>query len=290
MDSPKRWSSRSGERLRRRAPAPFAELAAAFPVRCWPAARRRADRRHREVSDAEISLAVARFERTTLQRAMVEVNGPDDSRSAGAQLAARPPEGRAPCSTLRRLACVNGTALVEGLASGLPAGVAITGSPGRRRQPLQHLGPRRCAATSSSASAAIGLYGGHLQVSHGCDGGWSDFGPRGASRARSATCSTSSTVSRRWTCTGPTSASVPTACPAPHCCSRSRSSGPARRVRRWCARSSASTGPALDDLRRRHARSAVARLMRTSNDRLIDSASHAAAQSRAASAAASLRS
>jgi hypothetical protein len=81
--------------------------------------------------------------------------------------------------------CSNGTALVQGLLAGVPAGVAVTGGlagDGARfaRTWVLHEGQAR-----SGVACAVGLYGERLSVGHGCGGGWSDFGPeRRVTRAR----------------------------------------------------------------------------------------------------------
>ena len=73
MDSPNTLVLAFGASAYADAPAPFAELAAAFPRSVLAGCSTSGEIAGTEVSDASISLAVARFERTTLQRAMVEV-------------------------------------------------------------------------------------------------------------------------------------------------------------------------------------------------------------------------
>jgi len=73
--------------------------------------------------------------------------------------------------------CVNGTPLVAGLTAGLPRGVAITGGlagDGSRFARTWVLDRQR---TEANHVCAVGLYGNRLRVGHGCDAGWSDFGP-----------------------------------------------------------------------------------------------------------------
>jgi hypothetical protein len=72
---------------------------------------------------------------------------------------------------------VNGTQLVAGLAAGVPQGVIITGGlagDGSRFGRTWVLDGDRAV---SNRITAVGFYGDHLCIGHGCDGGWSDFGP-----------------------------------------------------------------------------------------------------------------
>ena len=159
-------------------PTPFAELAAAFPqsllIGCSTAGEIAGTRVH----DASVSVAVARFERTCLKRAFTEIGQAADSFDAGVRLAAQlAGDDLRAVYVLSDGLCVNGTPLVEGLTRHLPAGVSITGglagdgSRFGRTWVLDHARP------ASNSVCAVGLYGVHLHVGHGCDGGWSDFGP-----------------------------------------------------------------------------------------------------------------
>jgi hypothetical protein len=72
---------------------------------------------------------------------------------------------------------VNGTALVDGMSSALPAGCAITGGlagdAGRFERTLVGLDGN----VGSGQVGALGLYGDALQVGYGSLGGWDAFGP-----------------------------------------------------------------------------------------------------------------
>ena len=110
-------------------PAPFNDLAAAFPDAVLLGCSTSGEIAGTQVHDASISVAVARFEHTALRRAVTEVREsqpiPGD---AGARLAGscrRRACARCSCSAT---ACgVNGTPLVDGLTQNLPPGVAISG-------------------------------------------------------------------------------------------------------------------------------------------------------------------
>jgi hypothetical protein len=73
---------------------------------------------------------------------------------------------------------VNGTPLVKGLSDGLPEGVVITGGlagDGSRFGQTWVLGPD--GGARGGQICAVGLSGERLHIGHGCDAGWTDFGP-----------------------------------------------------------------------------------------------------------------
>ncbi len=121
---------------------------------------------------------MARFSHTLLRRALTAVAGPADSRAAGERLGSQlTGDGLRAVFVLSDGLNVNGTPLVEGLAGALPPGVALTGGlagDGSRFASTWVLDGARPVPRHISA---VGLYGERLQVNHGCDGGWSDFGP-----------------------------------------------------------------------------------------------------------------
>ena len=261
MDSPSTLVLAFGASAYADAPAPFAELAAAFPVRCWPVARRRA-RSPAPRCPTRASAWPWRASSAPPCSAMVEVNGPDDSRSAGAQLAAAAAGGAARrVRALRRFARERHRARRGGLAGGLPAGVAITGGLAGDGSRFASTWVLDGAQPQDRRICAVGLYGDHVRVSHGCEGGWSDFGPARRITRSQATCSTSSTVSRRSICTRPTSASARRR-PAGHRTAVPAGDQATRRVRRGARAHDPRhrRSRAFDDLRRRHARKAPSRV------------------------------
>jgi hypothetical protein len=159
-------------------PTALAELSAAFPKSVLVGCSTSGEIAGAHVFDASISVAVARFNQTRLRRALTEVTGPADSRAAGERLAAQlPSSGLRAVFLLSDGLNVDGAPLVEGLSGALPPGVAITGGlagDGNRFQSTWVLDGARPVQRHVSA---VGLYGERLHVNHGCDGGWSDFGP-----------------------------------------------------------------------------------------------------------------
>ena len=159
-------------------PAPLDALGAAFPQSAILGCSSAGEIHGAEVADDSLSVAIVRFDSTTLKQASIVVRSMDDSRNVGSQLAA----------TLRRddLAAVfvlsdgllvNGSELIAGLAEGLPPGVVITGGlagDGDRFQRTWVIHERRPV---SGMVTAVGLYGSMVQVGHGSKGGWDIFGP-----------------------------------------------------------------------------------------------------------------
>ena len=137
-------------------PTPFKELAAAFPHSVLVGCSTSGEIAGTQVHDASVSVAIARFERTQLRRAFTAVSSAADSFDAGARLAAQ---------------------LVDGLARHLPAGVSITGGLAGDGSRFGRTWVLDRDQPEANRICAVGFYGQRLRVGHGCDGGWSDFGP-----------------------------------------------------------------------------------------------------------------
>ena len=159
-------------------PVPLGELAAAFPRAVLVGCSTSGEIAGTQVNDASISVAVARFGRTRLRRALTEVSGPDDSFEAGVRLAAAlaGPDLRA-VFLLSDGLCVNGTPLVAGLTGHLPAGVSVTGGLAGDGSRFANTWILDRGQPVANRICAVGFYGDSLRIGHGCDGGWSDFGP-----------------------------------------------------------------------------------------------------------------
>lgn len=135
------------------------------------------------VQDGSLSITVVRFDHTRLYRALAGVSHAADSAAAGRRLALalmdRPDAAElAAVLVISDGLHVNGSRLVEGMASGLPASVPIIGGlagDGSRFGATWVLDHARPVA---DRVCAIGLYGRRLRVGHGCGSGWSDFGPQ----------------------------------------------------------------------------------------------------------------
>lgn len=132
-----------------------------------------------QVASNSIVVTVLRFEHSSVQLSALHFAEGEDSYKVGEQLAqALPSENLKLCFVLSDGLNVNGTRLVDGLASQLPEDTLITGGlagDGKRFAKTQvcvnhEFGPRR--------AVAVGLYGDNLEVGVGSLGGWSTFGPK----------------------------------------------------------------------------------------------------------------
>jgi hypothetical protein len=130
------------------------------------------------VQDASLSVAVARLEHSSLGVAEARVSRMEDSHAAGIALAQS--LARADLRAILVLSDgvqVNGSELVRGINSCVPAGVVVTGGlagDGTRFERTWVMGE---GGPVSGRVCAVGLYGERLRIGHGSRGGWTSFGP-----------------------------------------------------------------------------------------------------------------
>ena len=130
------------------------------------------------VHDDSIAVTAIVFERTPLKLARHTVTDAADSHAAGAALAR---DLRA--DDLRHVFVlsdglhVNGTELVEGLRTELPAGIRVTGGLSGDGARFQRTLVIADGPAEERQIAALGLYGDAIRVGDGCLGGWDPFGP-----------------------------------------------------------------------------------------------------------------
>ena len=130
------------------------------------------------LSDDSLSVAVARFERSELDSAVVAIENSAGSFEAGRELA-----GRLVRSDLRALFLVsdglnvNGSELVRGLNTVVPEAVVVTGGLAGDGDRFQRTWVLERGEPRSGRVSAVGLYGEHVRVGHGSKGGWDKFGP-----------------------------------------------------------------------------------------------------------------
>lgn len=134
-----------------------------------------------QVGDGSISVLVAQFARTQLRHASAALMDSDGSHAAGASLAAQlSGDGLRAVFVLSSGLGVNGTALVRGLASGLPDGVSISGGLAGDGSDFRQTWVLDGGEAREHCVTAVGFYGDALRLGHGCCGGWLDFGPERA--------------------------------------------------------------------------------------------------------------
>lgn len=129
------------------------------------------------VLDDSIAVAVTKFDRASLRLANARISGTDESFAAGSEIARQlnAPDLRAALLLSDGLQ-VNGSELVRGVNSILPASVTVTGGlagDGDRFKRTWVVADRRLAPGFVSA---VGLYGDAVRVGHGSKGGWDAFG------------------------------------------------------------------------------------------------------------------
>jgi hypothetical protein len=132
-----------------------------------------------KIYDESLAVAIVRFERATLRDVAAPITRASESAATGASIAeALADDDLKGIFVLSDGLQVNGSELVRGLASKLPADVVVTGG-------LAGDGPRfeqtwilKDGELASGMVTAVGLYGDELHIGHGSKGGWDPFGPR----------------------------------------------------------------------------------------------------------------
>ena len=130
------------------------------------------------VRDNSASVTAVQFEGTTLDYAGINIFDVENSCAAGEQLAAAlPHQGLVHVFVLSDGIHVNGSEVVRGLASRLPAHVSITG--GLSGDGDRFKETRVIYGTDSLPGqiGLLGLYGPHIRVGYASLGGWDSFGP-----------------------------------------------------------------------------------------------------------------
>jgi hypothetical protein len=132
-----------------------------------------------DVDDARLSTLALDFDRTRLELAEAMVEEPVHSRAAGisigTQLAA---PDLASVFILSDGLHVNGSALVDGIASAVGPEVPLSGGLAGDGAAFAETLVGTMARPRSGAVAAVGFYGDAIQVGHGSGGGWDVFGPK----------------------------------------------------------------------------------------------------------------
>ena len=129
------------------------------------------------ILDDSLAVAVAKFDRVTLRLASAPIARVDESFAAGEEIARQlNAEDLRAVLVLSDGLQVNGSELVRGVNSILPARVTVTGGlagDGDRFKRTWVIAERRL---TPGFVAAVGLYGVAVRVGHGSKGGWDAFG------------------------------------------------------------------------------------------------------------------
>jgi len=131
-----------------------------------------------KVLDDSVVTTAIEFASTEIHSASVSVNGHGGSFQLGAELArSMPPDGLRHLLVLSDGLRVNGSRLVEGLVSGLPDGITVTGGLSGDGERFEKTLVVSGGPPESGTIAAVGFYGEDLKIGFGSLGGWDPFGP-----------------------------------------------------------------------------------------------------------------
>ena len=130
------------------------------------------------VDDDTLSIAAIHFDHTQVRTACAPVESGSDSHDAGAALGKQlVADGLRAVLILSEGERVNGSELVRGINSVLPAGVTVTGGLAGDGDRVERTWVIREGVPTRHCVTAVGLYGDRVHVGHGSRGGWDLFGP-----------------------------------------------------------------------------------------------------------------
>lgn len=164
----------------------FGSIHAAFPHAIVAGCSTAGEIAGTHVSDHTLVCTAVSFARTNCRMASMRVASPADSFAVGVELASR-----LSAPDLRHVLVfsdglhVNGTELVNGLQSGVPAQIALSGGLAGDGERFAETYVIADGQPVEKHVTAIGLYGDALSIGCGSFGGWDPFGPeRLITRAR----------------------------------------------------------------------------------------------------------
>ncbi len=157
---------------------PFLELSTMYPQANIVGCSTAGEIHGVTINDDSLSVAVAQFDETQVVTGFAPVRNALDSYGAGESLARNlaGPNLRA-VMVLSDGSIVNGSELVRGINSVLPADVAVTGGLAGDGTRFQQTWVLKNGQPQSGFVSAIGFYGNKLNFGHGSKGGWDIFGP-----------------------------------------------------------------------------------------------------------------
>jgi hypothetical protein len=130
------------------------------------------------VYDRTLCVTAVHFEKTQLQFAQTTIGEAGESMQKGAELAGLlPHEGLTHVMVFSDGLVVNGTALVDGLSSILPADVSVTGGLVGDGADFKHTVAGLDEVPKEKNIILIGFYSNALTIGYGSLGGWDTFGP-----------------------------------------------------------------------------------------------------------------
>ena len=156
----------------------LAELRAAYPQALLTGCSTAGEIFATQVCDDSLVVTAITFEHTTVAGQLSAVNTALDSYQCGQQLAgAIPHENLSHVFVLSDGLNINGSKLVTGLTEHLPANVSVTGGLAGDGDRFEKTLLLWNGESRSHAAAIIGFYGDRLKIGYGSLGGWEAFGP-----------------------------------------------------------------------------------------------------------------
>lgn len=130
------------------------------------------------VSDDSCVLTAVHFDAAQLQSASTVLRSMEDSYAAGERLAQQLPQrGLRAVLVLGQGVDINGSAMIAGMTAVLGESVLITGGLAGDGAAFKETFVLDATGVFNNRIACVGLYGEHLNVTHGSFGGWMPFGP-----------------------------------------------------------------------------------------------------------------
>ncbi|HVO70975.1 MAG TPA: FIST N-terminal domain-containing protein [Aggregatilineaceae bacterium] len=158
-------------------PEPIAALRKAYPTSHILGCSTAGEIFGTSLQDKSLSVAVVKFERTSLAVGSAVVHDSKDSFSAGRLIAERlkQPDLHG-VFILSDGSQVNGSELVRGFNTVLPDTVCITGGLAGDGDRFKRTWVIHDGTPQSGIVAAVGFYGDRIEIGHGSQGGWDIFG------------------------------------------------------------------------------------------------------------------
>jgi hypothetical protein len=162
-----------------RTPSVYESLRARFPGALIAGCSTGGEIHNDEVLDGTAVAAAVRFESTVVKGFKIDISANADASIAGQKIAAAlaAPDLRA-VYLLSDGLMVNGAKLIQGLLSGLPSDVVITGGLAGDGPDFQSTSVGLDSPPVPGVIAAVGFYGKNFTATWGSAGGWDPFGPK----------------------------------------------------------------------------------------------------------------
>jgi hypothetical protein len=159
-------------------PELWSELKRAYPESTVIGCSTSGEIDHTRIRDESVVAAAVRFGASRVKHAVTRLSDAAESFGAGEKIAdaLSAPDLRA-VLVLSEGLHVNGSELVRGLNSRLPAEVVITGGLAGDGDKFGRTWVMSNGKVETNGVVAVGLYGDKVRVGHGSKGGWDTFGP-----------------------------------------------------------------------------------------------------------------